>query len=106
MLRKYLEKLAFAVSEAATGKAAMESLQRETPDLICLDLMLPESSGYEICEKIRASAAWRDLPVLVISARSMPSDRAIAEEVGASAYLIKPIRWDSFSATVRSLMDG
>jgi len=106
LLRKYLEKLEFGVSEAGTGKAAWALLQGTRPSLVCLDLMLPESSGYEICERIRATPRLRDLPVLIVSARSLPPDRAVAEEVGATAYLIKPIRWASFSDTVRLLMDG
>ena len=104
LLRKYLEKLEFELAEAATGKAAMEQLERQRPALVCLDLMLPESSGYAICERIRANPDLKDLPVLVVSARSMPPDRALAEEVGATAYLIKPIRWKTFAATVQALI--
>jgi DNA-binding response OmpR family regulator len=104
LLRKYLEKLEFEVSEAATGKAALAELERRRPSLVCLDLMLPESSGYEICERIRSTPRLSDLPVLIVSARSMPPDRALAEEVGATAYLIKPIRWKTFAATVQSLI--
>jgi len=105
LLRKYLEKLDFEVSEAGTGKAAWAQLDKARPTLVCLDLMLPESSGYEICERIRATPRLRDLPVLIVSARSLPPDRALAEEVGATAYLIKPIRWKSFAETVRLLTE-
>jgi two-component system chemotaxis response regulator CheY len=105
LLRKYLERLSLQVQEAGTGKAALSVLQEQTPALVCLDLMLPESSGYDICEAIRRSPRLKDVPVLVVSARSMPPDRALAEEVGATAYLIKPIRWASFSATVRRLLE-
>ena len=107
LLRKYLDKMGFEVDEAATGKAALATLDASAPfSLVCLDLMLPESSGYTICERIRATPRLRDTPVLVISARSMPPDRAAAEEVGANAYLIKPIRWNSFQATVQELVPG
>src|SRR5438445_7786199 len=94
LLRKYLEKLELAVVEAATGRSALAILGEQKPVLVCLDLMLPESSGYDICEFIRGNARLRDVPVLVISARSMPKDRVVAEEVGANEYLIKPIRWE------------
>ena len=106
LVRKYLEKLGLEVREAGTGKAALVELAALTPALVCLDLMLPEMSGYEICEHIRMTPALIGVRVLVISARSMPPDRAQAEEVGADAYLIKPIRWKSFSATVLGLLDG
>ena len=105
LIRRYLEKLDLDVDEAATGKAALWRLERERPALVCLDLMLPESSGYEICERIRAMPHLAKVRVLVISARSMPPDRALAEEVGADAYLMKPIRWGSFSSLVSSLLE-
>lgn len=104
LLRKYLEKLGLEVTEAATGKAALALLEQSVPALVCLDLMLPESSGYAICEHIRKTPRLKEVPVLVISARSMPPDRALAEEMGATAYLVKPIRWASLSATVKQLL--
>lgn len=104
LLRKYLEKLGFAVEEAASGKSALALLETvAVPAIVCLDLMLPDSSGYVICERIRALPRLAEVPVLIISARSMPPDRAAAEEVGATAYLIKPIRWASFSEVVLGL---
>jgi CheY-like chemotaxis protein len=104
LIRKYLEKLGFAVEEAATGKSALAMLETvAVPAIVCLDLMLPDSSGYTICERIRALPRLSEVPVLIISARSMPPDRALAEEVGATAYLIKPIRWASFSEVVLGL---
>ena len=106
LIRKYLEKLGFEVHEAGTGKAALVELAAMTPALVCLDLMLPEMSGYDICRHIRRMPALSEVRVLMISARSMPPDRAQAEEVGADAYLIKPIRWKAFSATVLGLFDG
>ncbi len=106
LIRKYLEKLGFVVREAGTGKAALVELAAMTPALVCLDLMLPEMSGYDICRHIRRAPALSHVRVLMISARSMPPDRAQAEEVGADGYLIKPIRWKAFSATVLALLDG
>lgn len=105
-MRRCLEKLDLRVKEAATGRAALALLREEKPALVCLDLMLPEFSGYEICEKIRASPDLCEVPVLIVSARSMPPDRAAAEEVGASAYLMKPIRWKTFSTMVSDLLNG
>lgn len=104
LLRKYLEKLGLEVLEAASGKAALTLLETHLPALVCLDLMLPEISGYDVCERIRANPRLQGLPVLVISARAQPPDRALAEEVGATAYLIKPIRWNTFSEIVLRLL--
>jgi CheY-like chemotaxis protein len=104
LLRKYLEKLGLDVLEAASGKAALALLETHLPALVCLDLMLPEISGYDVCERIRATPRLQSMPVLVISARAQPPDRALAEEVGATAYLIKPIRWTTFSEIVLELV--
>jgi CheY-like chemotaxis protein len=104
LLRKYLEKLGLEVLEAASGRAALALLETHLPALVCLDLMLPEISGYDVCERIRANPRLQGVPVLVISARSQPPDRALAEEVGATAYLIKPVRWNTFSETIHRLL--
>jgi two-component system OmpR family response regulator len=104
LLRKYLEKLGLDVLEAASGRAALAVLESHLPALVCLDLMLPEISGYDVCERIRATPRLNGMPVLVISARAQPPDRALAEELGATAYLIKPIRWTTFSETVLELV--
>ena len=93
------------MSEAGTGKAALAELRAETPALVCLDLMLPEMSGYEICQHLRKTPGLEQVPVLMMSARSTPADRGYAEDVGANAYLIKPIRWQTFSATVLALLN-
>jgi CheY-like chemotaxis protein len=104
LLRRYLEKLGFAVEEVATGKSALAMLETvKVPAVICLDLMLPDSSGFVICERIRSLPRFVDVPVVIVSARSMPTDRALAEELGANAYLIKPIRWASFSELILAL---
>ncbi len=104
LVRKSLERLGFVVTEARTGKEAMDLLAKSQPELVCLDLMLPEQSGYEICEHIRRTTGLRHVPVLVISARALPEDRAHAEEVGADAYLIKPFSFADFNTKVTTLM--
>src|SRR3954466_8426787 len=102
LIRKYLEKLGFSVREAGTGKAALVLLEQMDPILVCLDLNLPEASGREIYEHMRRTERLKGVPLLIITASSMPADRAWAESAGA--YLLKPIRWVSFAATVRSLV--
>lgn len=92
--------------EAEGVKVALAALAQRRFALVCLDLMLPESSGYELCAQIRKMPGLEALPVLIVSSRSLPLDRAIAEEAGSSAYLIKPVRWKVFAATVKQLVDG
>src|SRR5687767_1997347 len=91
MMADYLTGLGFThVLEAASGAAAMDVLARERPHLVCMDLVLPDVSGYDLCEYIRGHSELSRIPILMISARSLTVDRAQAEEVGVDAYLAKP----------------
>jgi DNA-binding response OmpR family regulator len=104
LVRKHLESMGFAVTEFQSGRLALREIQANPPDLICLDLMLPEMSGYLVCEALRRSIDTKNVPVLVISARTLPEDRAYAEEVGATAYLSKPFTRKAFTSVVESLL--
>ena len=100
----YLKLLNFNVIEAADGKKAMAALGEQKYDLICLDLMLPESSGYDVLEFIRKEGLAK-VPVLMMSARSLPEDRAQAEELGATLYLIKPFTRSDFTKAVKAVLE-
>ena len=100
----YLKLLSFEVAEAADGKKAMAALSESKYDLICLDLMLPESSGYDVLEFIRKQGLAK-VPVLMMSARSLPEDRAQAEELGATLYLIKPFSRSDFTKAVKAVLE-
>ena len=105
MIAGYLKLLNFSVVEAPDGKKAMTALGEQGPyDLICLDLMLPESSGYDVLEFIRKEGLAR-VPVLMMSARSLPEDRAQAEELGATLYLIKPFTRSDFTKAVNAVLE-
>ena len=103
IVRGCLEKIGLKVIDVGDGRSAIRKLADQPPDIVCLDLMLPEISGYEICEIIRASATLKHIPVLVMSGRALPADRANAEKAGASAYLIKPFTIAELSGKVRAL---
>jgi two-component system chemotaxis response regulator CheY len=80
----------FTVVEAESGRAALSLLTAIAPDLVVVDLVLAEMSGYEFCERVRASGVNEQVPVIGISARAMPQDRAAAEEAGVTVFLAKP----------------
>ena len=103
-IRRVLLRMGLEVVPAGDGAAAKECLKGMVPDLICLELLLPDSSGYEICEFIRSSPAHREVPVLLLSDRAHPADRAHATEVGANAYLIKPWLDDQLRARIETLL--
>jgi DNA-binding response OmpR family regulator len=105
LVRGYLELIRFSVAEAADGGKAMSALKEQKFDLVVLDLMLPESSGYDVLEFIRKEGKT-EAPVVMMSARSLPEDRAHAEELGARLYLIKPFTRAEFTRAVRAVTEG
>jgi two-component system chemotaxis response regulator CheY len=104
MVSAYLKAMNISTIEAPDGRTALRELAGKVPDVICLDLMLPELSGFDLCEHIRREPQLRDVPVLIMSARAFPEDRAAAEEVGASAYLVKPFTRAQFSGQIDALL--
>jgi CheY-like chemotaxis protein len=99
-----LRRLGLRVREAATGAEAAFLLTRGAPDLVCLELRLPDASGVALCEHIRATPALSDVPIMVITALSGPSDRIRAHVAGADGFLTKPFRADALAEAVRELL--
>ncbi|RMG97785.1 MAG: DNA-binding response regulator [Deltaproteobacteria bacterium] len=80
----------YEVETVTTGRAALERLERGGIDLVIVDLMLPDVTGTQVCLRLRADERTRDLPILVLSARSDEMDRVLGFEVGADDYVTKP----------------
>ncbi len=90
-LVKYnLEKEGFAVVGAQTGRGVTDLCRRERPDLILLDVMLPDSDGLEICKSIRQHPELAHIPVIFLTARASETDRIVGLELGANDYIVKP----------------
>jgi two-component system KDP operon response regulator KdpE len=88
----------YDVDSAPTGRAAFESLERQRPDLIVLDLGLPDMDGRDVCKRIRQTS---DVPIIVLSAKSGDQDKVAALEQGADDYVSKPFNSDELLARVR-----
>jgi two-component system, OmpR family, phosphate regulon response regulator PhoB len=86
----HLAREAYRVRTAATGGEALAALASEVPDLIVLDLMLPEVSGLELLQEIRRRPEWREIPVIMLTARREEADRVEGLRLGADDYLGKP----------------
>jgi len=99
-----LRRMGFHAHEVKDGAEAVTWLQRATPDLVCLDLRLPDCNGLVILESMRANERLCDVPVLVISALTEPAYFLKAEEVGADEYLVKPFRTAELLDHVRELV--
>ncbi len=92
----------FEVIEAADGEEALLAFDEEKPDLVVLDWMLPHVSGIEVCRRLRARPEGRNLPVLMLSARSEEVDRVRGLETGADDYVVKPYSVAELMARVRA----
>ena len=97
----YLKNAGYSVRTAATGKEALAEAESERPDLIVLDLMLPDVDGIEVCRRLRQSS---DVPILMLTARDEDVDKIIGLEVGADDYLTKPFNPRELVARVKSIL--
>jgi len=100
-LAEGLEEEGFVVFQAADGREAVEAFRRHHPDLILLDLMLPELSGTEVCRIIRAESG---VPILMLTAKSAEIDKVVGLELGADDYVTKPFSFRELLARVRALL--
>src|SRR5713226_8188339 len=102
LLKYNLEKEGFTLVGSQTGKGAIELCRRERPDLILLDIMLPDSDGLDICKGIRSHSELAHLPVIFLTARASETDRIVGLELGANDYIVKPFFVRELVARVRT----
>jgi two-component system phosphate regulon response regulator PhoB len=98
-----LDQAGFRVSTAATGLAALESVQEQPPDLIILDIMLPDLDGLEVCRKFRQHDKTRRIPIIMLTARTEEIDRVVGFELGADDYVMKPFSPRELVLRVKSI---
>jgi DNA-binding response OmpR family regulator len=91
MMELILNKEGFQVLTSANGLEGLRKARTESPDLLILDVMLPGLDGFEICYRLRGDPDTARLPILILSAKGQDSDRNAALQVGASAFLPKPV---------------
>jgi two-component system phosphate regulon response regulator PhoB len=104
MLRYNLEKQGFRVEEAADGQEAITKIAEARPDLVLLDWMLPAMSGIEVCRQIRRRPGTRDLPIIMVTARTEEADSVRGLNTGADDYVTKPFSIDLLLARIRALL--
>ena len=94
----------YKLSVALDGNTALRSIEKNSPDLVLLDIMMPDLDGYEVCRQLRAREATRELPVMFLSALEDVTNKAHGFEVGGNDYLTKPFEVLEVKARVRSLL--
>jgi len=90
LIKYNLEKEGFAVVGSQTGRGVIDLCRRERPDLLLLDIMLPDSDGLEICKAVRAHPELAHIPIIFLTARASETDRIVGLELGANDYIVKP----------------
>ena len=104
VVRTTLETANYAVDAENTGNAGLERLRETRPDLLLLDLTLPQQSGLDICKEVRRDQKLNSLPVIMLTARAETSDLVLGLEVGADDYITKPFDPNELLARIKALL--
>ena len=99
-----LEKAGYRTLTAADGQRAIELAQREVPDLITLDVMLPERDGWEVCRTLRQDSRTRAIPIIMLTVRNDETDKIVGLELGADDYLTKPFSPKELVARIKAVL--
>ncbi len=105
-LAQYLEMEDFDVDVASSGQEALEQAGRQTPDLVLLDIMMPEMDGFEVVERLRQEAPTARVPVILLTARGQDTDVIKGYQMGVSSYLTKPFNLDELVDTIREVLEA
>jgi DNA-binding response OmpR family regulator len=101
LARMYLQAEGFSVETAASGKEALEKVKLAHPDLVVLDLMMPEMDGWEVCRRLRKES---DVPIIMLTARGDDVDKIVGLELGADDYMTKPFNARELVARVKAVL--
>lgn len=105
MLRMRLEANHYEVLIAGNGQEGLEKAQKENPDLIILDVMLPKMNGYKVCQLLKADPKYKTIPIILSSGRTPQEIRKVGQEVGADAFVNKPFEADVLLAKIKELLE-
>lgn len=101
LLRLYLEKEGYTVVLAFDGEEAIEQFNRENPDLVLLDIMMPKLDGWQVCREIRKTS---DVPIIMITAKGETFDKVLGLELGADDYVVKPFDSKEIVARIKAVL--
>lgn len=104
LIRFNLRRAGYDVVTVASGEAALTALQQQPPQLVLLDLMLPGTDGLEVCRRMRADSATREIPVIMVTAKGEESDVVAGLELGADDYVVKPFSPRVLIARVQAVL--
>jgi len=105
LMTAFLEELPCTLLTASDGVEAVELIERRTPDLVILDVMMPRMSGFEVCQKIKGQPSTRDIVVIMVTALNEVSDYERAVECGTNDFITKPVNKLELVTRVRTLLE-
>ena len=100
LLKVLLTNEKFAIATASNGRQALEQVDKENPDLVLLDVMMPDMSGFEVAQHLKANPKTADIPIVAMTANAFDEDRKKALEHGMNGHIAKPFDIDTFAETV------
>jgi twitching motility two-component system response regulator PilG len=95
----------YDVRGVSNGQLALDAMQEDCPDLVLLDIMLPEIDGFEVCQRIKDNPATKDIPVIMLTAKKSREDMARGEQVGADWYITKPFKSAMVIETIQRFLN-
>jgi len=101
VLQRHVSNAGYVYDAASNGQDALDKIQKEMPDLVLLDLMMPGLNGFETCRRIRADEKTKKLPVIIITALRSDTDSADAAACGANEFIVKPINAEHLAKRLR-----
>ena len=104
LLRYNLESAGFTAMVEADGDDAISAIREREPDVLVLDWMIPSLSGIDVCRRVRAMPERRDLPIIMLTARSEETDKVLGLEAGADDYMVKPFSPKELVARIRAIL--
>jgi len=99
-----MKKEGYEVQSVSNGEEAMQAIDEKVPDLILLDVMMPRKDGYEVCQELRANPSWKDIKIIMLTAKGRDVEREKGLALGANDYITKPFATQELVEKVKSLL--
>jgi DNA-binding response OmpR family regulator len=99
-----MKKEGYNVRSVSNGEEAMEAIAEKTPDLILLDVMMPRKDGYEVCQELRANQDWKNIKIIMLTAKGRDVEREKGLALGADDYITKPFATQELVEKVKTLL--
>jgi DNA-binding response OmpR family regulator len=104
LIAHHMQRAGFKVMVAYSGAAAFKEIEKQLPDLVLLDLMLPDMDGTEVCKALRQKEATKDIPIIMVTAKAEEVDRIVGLEIGADDYVVKPFNTRELVLRVKGIL--